>query len=75
MLLVQCEGQIYLETSNKVNGSGTKKTRYAVNIGAVWGQLVTGGGHSSLNEAAAALDLPGMLHKTFTNIEEQIGKA
>lgn len=37
--------------------------------------MATGGGHSKLNETAAALDLPGMSKNTFTSIETQIGKA
>ena len=49
--------------------------RYAVNIGAVWGHMSTGGGPSSLNETAAALDVPGMPKKTFASTEEYIGRA
>lgn len=37
--------------------------------------MATGGGHSNLNEAAAALDLPGMSKNTFISIETQIGQA
>jgi len=37
--------------------------------------MATGGGHSKLNETAAALDLPGMSKNTFASIETQIGKA
>lgn len=37
--------------------------------------MATGGGHSRLNETAAALNLPGMSKNTFTSIESQIGQA
>lgn len=60
----------------KVKGSGNKKSRYAVNMGGVWGEMATsGGGHSNLNEAAAALDLPRMSKNTFISIETQIRNA
>ena len=78
ILLVDCDKcskEFYMESSTKVKGSGSKKTRYAVNIGAVLGQMATGGGHSKLNETAAALNLPGMSKNTFASIETQIGKA
>lgn len=78
VLLVECDkcnNKFYLESSTKVLGNGSKNTRYAVNIGAVLGQMATGGGHSRLNETAAALNLPGMSKNTFTSIEIQIGKA
>ena len=71
----KCSDKFYLESSTKVKGSGDKKTRYAVNIGAVLGQMATGGGHSKLNETAAALNLPGMSQNTFTSIEMQIGRS
>ena len=78
ILLVECDKcntKLYLESSTKVLGSGSKKTRYAVNVGAVLGQMATGGGHSRLNETAAALNVPGMSKNTFTSIESQIGQA
>lgn len=78
VLMIQCDKcgeKFYHSSSPKVKGSGKKKTRYAVNIGAVWGQMATGGGHSNFNETVAALDVPGMASNTFTNIEQQIGKA
>ncbi len=78
VLLVQCQkcsDKFFMESSTKVKGSKTKKTRYAVNVGAVLGQMATGGGHSRLNETTAALNIPGMSKKTFISIETQIGKA
>ena len=47
-----CKEALYLESSTKVKGSGSKKTRYAVHVGAVLGQMATGGGYSRLNETA-----------------------
>ena len=37
--------------------------------------MATGGGHANLNEAAAALDIPGMSKNTFISIEAQIREA
>ena len=37
--------------------------RYSVNVGAVWGQMPTGGGQKSLNEIMAATNVPGMSKK------------
>lgn len=70
-----CKEALYLESSTKVKGSGSKKNRYAVNVGAVLGQMATGGGHARLNETAAMLDIPGMSKSTFSSIEMQIGCA
>ena len=78
ILLVECDKcskKFNMESSTKVQRSETKGTRYAVNVGAVLGQMITGGGHSRLSETAAALDLPGMSKNTFTSIETQIGQA
>lgn len=71
----KCSERFHIETSKKVKGNGNKKNRYAVNLGAVWGQMATGGGPSNPNETAAAVDLPGIPAKTFTSIEEHIGQA
>ncbi len=69
ILMVECDkcsGKFYLESSTKVKGSGSKKTRYAVNVGAVFGQMATGGRH------AAALNLPGIAEEiTKTGVEER----
>lgn len=37
--------------------------------------MSTGGGPSTLNETAAALDMPGMTNRTFASTEEHIGRA
>ena len=54
--------KIHMESSTKVKGSGSKKTRYAVNIGPVLGHMATGGGHSKLSETAAALQCAWNVH-------------
>lgn len=51
------------------------KSKGTLNVRAVLGQMATGGGHSKLNETAAALNMPGMSKNTFISIETQIGKA
>ena len=71
----KCNEKFLCESSTKVKGSSGKKKRYAVNVGAVWGQVATGGGPSHLNEITAAMDIPGMHTKTFVGIEKQIGQA
>lgn len=40
----KCHEKFRCESSTKVKGSSSKKKRYAVNIGAVWGLMATGGG-------------------------------
>ena len=70
-----CNKEFHMKSSTKVKGSGNKKNRYAVNIGAVWGQMATGGGHSTLSETSAVLEIPTMAKKTFITIEEQLGRA
>ena len=42
-------------------------------MGAVWGQMATGGGQRSLNEFMASINVPGMSKPTFNRIETQIG--
>ena len=71
----KCNQTFCLDSSSKIKGSGTRKNRHAVNVGAVWGQMITGGGHSNLAQFSATLELPQISSNTFTSIEEQIGKA
>ena len=46
--------------------------KYDVNVRAVWGEMVTGGGVSHLNESLATIGVPGMTQTTLTNIEQDI---
>ena len=39
--------------------------RYSFNVGAVWGQMSTGGGQKSLNEIMAAMNVHGPDSKNF----------
>ena len=54
-----------------VPGGGS---RYTSNIKAVWGEMGTGGGCSTLTERLATLDIPCMSSDTFSDIEELIGQ-
>ena len=68
-----CGHVVKLETSTKVAGpSGCN--RWEVNLAAVWGQMCTGGGHSTLQESLAYLGVPVMTKKSFTATERTIGK-
>ena len=62
-----------MESSTKIAGSKGINKRYSVNVGAVWGQMATGGGQRKLNEMMASIGIPGMSKGTFIRIETQIG--
>ncbi len=49
--------------------------KWEVNVGAVMGQMSTGGGHDRLNETLAIMDVPGMSKKMYLNPENKIGDA
>ena len=44
------------------------------NLAAVWGQMVTGGGHVPLTESMAVLGIPSLTKKAFMTIEKRIGQ-
>ena len=44
------------------------------NLAAVWGQMVTGGGHAPLTESMAVLGIPSLTKKAFMTIEKRIGQ-
>lgn len=46
--------------------------KWEVNLAAVWGQMSTGGGHSSLQQSIAFLGVPVMAKKSYTATEEQL---
>lgn len=69
-----CNSSIRFPTSSVTTASGDLQQRYSANVGAVWGQLATGGGHRALNEQLAALNVPGMSKSTFSKIEGQLGQ-
>ena len=64
-----------LESSTQVNNSDYIGNKWTVNVGAVWGQMATGGGSARLNESLAIMEVPGLPKSTFTSIEEEVGKA
>ena len=68
-----CEDKFTMETSTKIAGSKGINNRYSVNVGAVWGQMATGGGQRKLNEMMASIGIPSMSKGTFIRIETQIG--
>lgn len=70
-----CTQKISVESSAKIEGSNEVRKRYGVNVGAVWGQMATGGGQKCLNETMASINVPGMTKKTFQKIETQIGES
>ena len=71
----ECGMQFTLESSTRVNNSDYMGNRWAVNVGAVWGQMATGGGSACLNESLATVEVPGISKSAFTSIEEAVGKA
>ncbi len=68
----KCSHTITLETSSKVKGP-CKHARWECNLAAVWGQMVTGSGHSHLEEAMSVLGVPVMSKATFIQTERSIG--
>ena len=55
-----CSEDFTLQTSSKVKGLTGSKPHWEANIAAVWGQMSTGGGHSTLTETMAVLSIPVM---------------
>ena len=68
-----CDHTIVLETTEKVKGPRGYK-RWECNLAAVWGQMVTGGGHSHLEETMSVLGVPAPANKTFVQTERDIGE-
>ncbi len=60
-----CDAKSLIETSTKIPGSSCMKARYSVNVGAVWGQMATGGGQRALSEHLASFNVPCMSKNTF----------
>lgn len=67
-----CRMEIAFPTSSKVASLSRSKQREC-NVAAVWGQMVTGGGHTPLAEAMPVLGVPVMSKKSFIAIEKEIG--
>ena len=69
----KCGHKIQLDTSDKVVGP-KGYNRWECNLAAVWGQMVTGGGHACLQETLSVLGIPSMTKKTFMSTERDIGE-
>jgi hypothetical protein len=63
-----CNEIFRIWTSNKVS------KQFEINLGACWGAMATGSGTSSLCESLSTMGVPSMSGKTFTKLEEEIGK-
>ena len=68
-----CTYTIRFETSPKVKGP-RGHTQWECNLGAVWGEMVTGGGHSRLQESMSVLGVPVMSKPSFISTERAIGE-
>ena len=68
----KCEKSFHIESSPKITGTAEIKKRYSVDVGAVWGQMSSGGGQRALNEVMSTINVPGI---SFLKIENQIGAA
>ena len=51
----------------------TEGKKWSVNLGAVLGQMTTGGGLNRLNATLALLDVPGMYKRMFAATEALLG--
>ncbi len=69
-----CSHVIAFPTSTKVKGPRGYK-RWQCNLAAVWGQMVTGGGHSNLEESMSIVGVPVMTNASFVQTERAIGEA
>ena len=65
----KCNEKFLFVMSPKVSVGGSKSTMYSVNVGAVIGQISTGGGGAQLAEQMSAIN------QTFVNIERMLGDA
>lgn len=76
VIVAQCKGchlKFNLETSKNITmPDGTY--RKEINVRAVWGTMVTGGGAASLNETLGTMNLNQIKQTTFSKIEDEIGK-
>ena len=68
-----CHTDFHFSTSSKTKGiSGGRY--WECNLVAVWGQMVTGGGHAPLTESMAVLGVRSLTKKAFITIEKHIGQ-
>lgn len=69
----RCDHCIPFATSTKVKGPKGVK-RWEINLTAVWGQMTTGGGHTSLSNTMGVLGVPVMAKGSFTPTQNDIGE-
>ena len=69
---VKCGHVFSIKTSPRAQTSNGKQ--WTVNLGAVLGELSTGGGLTRLNSTLALMDVPGMQKRMYSDIEEFLGK-
>lgn len=67
-----CGKVFQIKNSNDIETTSGK--RQEINVKAVWGSMVTGGGCSSLNELLGTMGVPGMDEKKYSNLENEIGE-
>ena len=63
----KCQKKFEIHTSSKVQN---QKGMWQVNIAAVLGQVITGGGCAQLNNSLAPMNIPGMSKRLFTRTEQ-----
>ena len=51
-----------------------KSSHFAVNVGAVLGEISTGGGQAHLEEQLACIEVPAICQRTFTRLERELGQ-
>ena len=70
-----CTKKFTFETSEKISlGGDNKSIVYSVNVGAVLGQISTGGGGAQLEEQMSAIYVPSMRAPRFCILERKLGK-
>jgi hypothetical protein len=69
---IKCGHIFSIKTSPRAQTSNGKQ--WTVNLGAVLGELSTGGGLTRLNSTLALVDVPGMHKRMYSDIEEFLGK-
>lgn len=68
-----CGHSMTLETAEKVKGPRGYR-HWESNLAGVWGQMVTGGGHTRLEEIMSVLGVPVTSKKTFIETVHDIGE-
>ena len=69
----KCNQKFTFVMSPKVAVGRSKSTMYSINVGAVLGQISTGGDAAQLEEQMSTINSPSMRNQTFVNIERLLG--